>query len=407
MNYKIIKNCQICSKKKLSKFLNLDNQPLCDDLKKKPNKNEFFKLEINFCKNCLTAYQKYNIDNKKLFPKNYHYRAANTKDVLMGMDNFVNEIKNIKKKLDNKTVLDIGCNDGSLLSIFKKRGCKTFGIEPTNAAFEAKKKGHTIFNNYLNKKTAKKIKKRLKKIDVITFTNVFAHIENFKDLIDSLKILLNKETLIVIENHYLGEVLKKNQFDTFYHEHPRTYSLNSFYKISKLLSLNIFNFDFVKRYNGNIRIFLSSKENTKIKKKLIINLKNEKKILIKIKSFQNKIDKWKIKKKIQLEKLSNIYGPISGKGFPARASIIINLLKLNTNIISYIFEKDKSLKVNKYVPGTDIKILKDSDFSTIERKKPILINFAWHIPKEINNYVRNKLKYKGKILNIISSGDFK
>ena len=407
MNYRIIKNCQICNKKRLSKFLDLKQQPLCDDLQKKPKKNKFYKLEINFCKNCLTAFQKYNIDNKKLFPKNYHYRAANTKDVLMGMDNFVSEIKNIKKILDNKTILDIGCNDGSLLNIFKKKGCKTFGIEPTNAAYEAKGKGHIIFNNYLNKKIAKKIKKKIKKIDIITFTNVFAHIENFKELIDSLKILIDKETLIVIENHYLGEVLKKNQFDTFYHEHPRTYSLNSFYKISKLLSLNIFNFNFVKRYNGNIRIFLTYKENPKIKRKLMKSLKNEKKLLIKIKSFQKRINTWKIKKKIQLEKLSNMYGPISGKSFPARASIIINLLKLDTKIISSIFEKNRSLKINKYVPGTDIKILKDSNFSKIERKKPILINFAWHIPREINNYVRNKLRYNGKILNIISPSDFK
>ena len=68
---------------------------------------------------------------------------------------------------------------------------------------------------------SKKLKKKLKKIDIITFTNVFAHIENFKDLIASLKKLISKETLIVIENHYLKEVIKKNQFDTFYHEHPK------------------------------------------------------------------------------------------------------------------------------------------------------------------------------------------
>ena len=41
--------------------------------------------------------------------------------------------------------------------------------------------------------------------------------------------------LIIVENHYLGEVIKKNQFDTFYHEHPRTYSLQSFYKIAENL----------------------------------------------------------------------------------------------------------------------------------------------------------------------------
>ena len=116
-----------------------------------------------------------------------------------------------------------------------------------------------MFNNYFDFKTSQILKDKIKVIDVITFTNVFAHIENFKDLIKSLKNLITKETLIVIENHYLGEVIKKNQFDTFYHEHPRTYSLNSFYFISKLLNMNIVKYEFVKRYNGNIRVFLAIK----------------------------------------------------------------------------------------------------------------------------------------------------
>ena len=75
-------------------------------------------------------------------------------------------------------------------------------------------------------------------------------------LIKSLSKVISTETILVIENHYLGEVLRKYQFDTFYHEHPRTYSLNSFYIISKLLNLNITAYNFVKRYNGNLRVFL-------------------------------------------------------------------------------------------------------------------------------------------------------
>lgn len=232
MTYKIVNKCQICNSN-LSNFLNLGKQPLCDDLKSKPYKNKFYKLQIKFCKKCLTGFQKYNINKKLLFPKNYHYRSANTNDVLLGMKNLVNEISKIKKNLKNKTVLDIGCNDGSLLNFFKRKGCKTFGLEPTGAFFEAQKKGHQVLNNYFDNKTSKILKDKIKKVDVITFTNVFAHIENFKELISSLKNLISKETLIVIENHYLGEVIKKNQFDTFYHEHPRTYSLNSFFLFQK------------------------------------------------------------------------------------------------------------------------------------------------------------------------------
>ena len=74
--------------------------------------------------------------------------------------------------------------------------------------------------------------------------------------------------MIIIENHYLGEVIKKTQFDTFYHEHPRTYSLKSFVNISKKINLNLIDFKFVKRYNGNIRVFLNAAPAKKINDEL-------------------------------------------------------------------------------------------------------------------------------------------
>tara|TARA_Y100000590_G_scaffold384242_1_gene455453 strand:+ start:2395 stop:3612 length:1218 start_codon:yes stop_codon:yes gene_type:complete len=405
MNSKIVNKCQICNLN-LSNFLNLGKQPLCDDLTIKPNSSKFYKLQIKFCKNCLTAFQTYNVDKTKLFPKQYHYRSANTKDVLLGMEDLVKKIIKLKKNLNNKVVLDIGCNDGSLLDIFKRKGSKTFGIEPTGAYQEAKKKGHKVFNKYLDVKSANIIKNIVKKIDVITFTNVFAHIENFNELIESLKILITNETLLVIENHYLVEVIKKNQFDTFYHEHPRTYSLNSFDKISNLLNLKILKYNFVKRYNGNIRVFLghsSARKNSKMK----IDLYKEKKIIKNMKNFQKIVNKWKLNKKLFLTKLTKKFGPLPAKAFPGRASIIINLLGLNKNTISHVYEKNFSLKTNKFVPGTDIKILKEKFFNYNERKKGIIINLAWHISSEIRYYVKKNLKFNGKIIDIISDKDFK
>ena len=256
-------------------------------------------------------------------------------------------------------------------------------------------------------KTSIFLKKKIKKFDVITFTNVFAHIENFKELINSLKNLISKDTLVVIENHYLVEVIKKIQFDTFYHEHPRTYSLNSFFMISKLLGLNIVKYNFVKRYNGNIRVFLQKKRNFKINKKFQNDLKREKKIIKNVKNFKKKINLWKHKKRKFFNLGSKKNGAIPAKAFPGRASILINLLKLNNNNISKIYEKDISLKINKYAPGTNIKIVKETLFNKKDRDKKMIINLAWHISNEIKLYLKQKMKYSGKVINIITKEDFK
>lgn len=396
--------CEVCDKKdNLIKVLDLGKHPLCDDLIKINSKkeNKLYKIEILYCKNCFTAHQKFQIPKNILFPNNYHYRSKLTKDVTQGMKDIVKQSEVFHKSLRNKKVLDVGCNDGSLLDVFKKKKSVTIGIEPTDAAYEAKSKKHDVYKDYLNKKIIKKIINKYKKIDIVTFTNVFAHIENLNQLLKNLSLLISKNTIIIIENHYLGLVLEKKQFDTFYHEHPRTYSLNSFIHISKKLNLNLNSIEFPKRYGGNIRVILSKKQN-KIEFKKILN--KEKKFLQNFKNLNFFLKKWKKKKSKQINRLVAKYGPLPAKAFPGRAAILIHLLKLSTNQIEKVFEQNNSKKIGFYVPGTKIPIQSDLFMKDLSKSVPI-INLAWHIKREIKTYLEKK-KIKNKIIDIINNKDF-
>ena len=115
-----------------------------------------------------------------------------------------------KKEFQDLTVLDIGCNDGSLLNYFAEKGVKrTIGVEPTGVGLEAKESGHHIINKFFTESIASQIISEYKSVDVITFTNVFAHIEDLNSLLSGIKTLMNENTLLVIENHYLGSVFKE------------------------------------------------------------------------------------------------------------------------------------------------------------------------------------------------------
>jgi SAM-dependent methyltransferase len=392
---KKITKCQICAGK-LSKAFSLGKQPLCDDLIKigSKKKNSLYYANIYFCKKCIIAYNQVLIDPKKLFPKNYHYRSNLTKDVIEGMKDLVSEIKNKYGNLKGKVILDIGCNDGSLLNYFEINGAKTIGVEPTSAALSASK-NHQIYNNYFSKKIALNIKKKIKSIDYITFTNVFAHIADLKLLIKNLKLIINNKTKIIIENHYLGSVIKKKQFDTFYHEHPRTYSLCSFIKIAKMLDMYIENYSFKKRYGGNIRVIIGNKNKKWNYNNIVLN---EKKFFKKLIGFKKFIIKWKKNTLKIITKLKKKY-IIVGKAFPGRASVLINILNLNSSHVREIYEKPTSPKIGNYVPNTRIPIVSDKKLSSL-KKEVIIINFAWHIKKEIHSYLNNK-GLKNKIIDIL------
>ena len=399
---KIITNCQIC-KKKLVKLFSLGKHPLCDDLIKinKKKKNLTYPIELIYCKDCSMVYQKYQIKHKILFPKKYHYRGRFTKDVVDGQKNLVNSIFKKYGNLKNKKILDIGCNDGTLLNFFKKKGAITYGIEPTDAAKEVNPR-HKIINNFFNYKNIKLIKKNFNNIDYITFTNVFAHINNLNDTLKCLNELINEKTKIIIENHYLGSVIDKKQIDTFYHEHPRTYSLKSLSAIAKKLNLNLEYFEFPKRYGGNVRVFLGKDNFSHNLKKIF---KNEKSFYERLKKIHKKIKLWKQKKKKQFDYLNKKHGSLPAKAYPGRAAILIKLLGLNKNHIFATFEKPNSKKIGNYIPSTKIPILPDTNLRKKINTKIPIINLAWHIPREIKKYLRAQ-KIKNKIINIIDKNDF-
>lgn len=399
------KKCEVC-KRQLTNELNLGKHPMCDDLIpiKSEKKSKLYPIKISLCSKCLTVTQKVQIPKNTLFPKNYHYRAELTKDVVQGQKKLVMDLEKLFGNLKGKVVLDIGANDFTLLDFFKKKNSITIGVEPTNAIKDASK-FHYKYQDYFNKKLALKIKKKFKKIDYITFTNVFAHIENLDQLLQNLKILISDKTSLIIENHYLGSILKLSQFDTFYSEHPRTYSLKSFSFIAKKLGLKISFCSFPKRYGGNIRVILSKKKSFLNKFKIESMLKSESLFFKEYKNLKRKIKIWKMNKMKLFKSLNGKFGPLPAKAFPGRAAVLIKLLDLNENNISAIYEKNNSMKIGKYAPGTRIKIISDSELRKLRKEIPI-INLAWHIPKEIKSYLKS-LGLKNKIIDIVQKKDFK
>jgi hypothetical protein len=374
--------------------LDLGSHPLCDDLVpigSEVQTEEFHQL-IGLCEVCLTAHQKILVVKEKLFKSDYHYRAALTVDVIQGMNNLAEQIiKDLNSKSKTITVLDIGCNDGSLLGIFKnKYECITIGVDPTEAILESGNKIDYKFNEYFSKSTTKKIKKLALTVDVITFTNVFAHIENLPELIENLKLLITDSTKLVIENHYLGSILSKNQFDTFYHEHPRTYSLKSFEFMAQTIGLIITDVKFPSRYGGNIRVTME-KNGNKADLKSFNQLELE--FISMFELLQGKYNNWRNESQVILSSLLED-GPVYGKALPGRAVMLINSLKIDSRMMPAIFEKPNSPKINNFVPGSKIKILSDNELLKVNPKKMIV--WSWHIIDEIVEYL-DKLGYQGEI----------
>ena len=390
-----INHCQICNSKKIYLVLDLGFQPLADDLLNEKNNNNpctSYPIKIYLCKSCRLLQNNFIVGDKKLYNKEYHYRPGISKTVENNLNNLALKLINLYKLKKKDLIVDIGCSDGTLLNCFKKLGYKNVvGVEPTNTYKFAKQKGIKTINEFFNTKSASKIQKKYGKAKLITTTNVFAHTGELKEFILGVNLILSNNGVFVIENHYLKDIIDKVQFDSFYHEHLRTYSLKSLIKLLNYYKLRIVDAYTTERYNGNIQAHFIKSKKIRLSKNVINILTKEKKAkLDNLKTYQNFSKKIE-KAKTDLFKYLSLHpnSLIIGKSYPARASVILNYFSFLKDKINFIAEQPTSLKLNYYIAGTSIKIV---DSKILKKLKPdIIIIFAWHLFSEI----KNKWKAKG------------
>jgi SAM-dependent methyltransferase len=388
-----MKSCEVCGELNYSEPLELGEFPLCDDLlpigslEKVPT----YSQSIVLCKTCLTAHQKFPVVKTDLFKPNYHYRAALTRDVLSGMSDLVSHVAGKIPQKSNLLVLDVGCNDGSLLSIFKEKLSATvIGVDPTDAIDDAKGKIDKGYKEFFNKSVALEILENHGFPDVITFTNVFAHIENLPELLESVSVLMGESTLLVIENHYLGKILERSQFDTFYHEHPRTYSAKSFLHIANSLGVNVNEIIFPSRYGGNIRVTLS--RTPRVEKDIDHILSLEEDFAQQFSNMTQQYLMWVDESRAQLEIMEQ-KGGVIGKALPGRAVMLIKALSIDSSFMPVVYEQSNSPKLGHYVPGTEIEIRPDSELVNSEGR---IIVWAWHIIDEVVEQLRS-IGFRGEV----------
>ncbi len=397
--HNIITKCQISNSKNLREIINLGFLPPVNQLLKIKSKNQlqnFFETKLLYCPKSKLVQLSVIVDKKIVFPKSYPYTSSTTKIL---RENFKELYREIKKKLILKKqnfILDIGSNDGNLLSNFKGE-FNVLGVTPENVGKIAIQNGIPTILDYFSGKVSTKIKKKYGRPNIITATNVFAHIDKPKKLLQDIIQLMDKDGVFISESHYLMPLIKENQYDTIYHEHLRYYSLQSLKYFFSMFGLKIFFAKKINTHGGSIRVYASKNKEYKVDKSV-------KKLLHEENKYLNTKNFLKFKKNIVMSKLKlhKILYSLKKKNFkicgisaPSRASTLINYVKLDENILDYILEIKGSKKIGKFMPGTKIPIY-DEDILYKDQPKYALI-LSWHIYKEIIANLKKK-GFKGRFI---------
>ena len=378
-------------------FLNLGKQPLANNfLTKFSSKQPTYNLKLYFnTKTKMVSISK-RIPSSIMFNSKYPYRSSMSITMQTSFKKLSDEIK---KRFNPTLLLEIGSNDGALIKNFDKN--KVIGVEPCkNLAKITKKNDYNTFDKYWDFKLAKKIKREFKSVDVIYSANTITHISNLNNVFKSICHILAENGVVIIEDPSLLQCLKKNSYDQFYNEHIYLFSALSVRNLLSKFGLEIFDIKNLKTHGGSLRYYIKRKKNKKIK--IRINLKKQINRELKAglgnfltyKNFSNRVTKSKQRILKILNNIKKRSKKVLGYGATAKAVTVLNYCNINSDLIQN-FTDTTPEKINRYMPGKNIKIL--------QYKKNLLKNFdyvflgAWNFKKEIINkeskFIKKGLKF--------------
>ena len=277
-------HCQITGSKNLFEAIDLGHQPPCDALLTKETINQpevYYPLRLMICPDSGLAQLDHIVDGSTIYPKDYPYRSGISAPLRDYQVSFADSVVKKFNLAPKSLCVDIGSNDGTLLTGFKRNKMRVLGVEPTNMAKLARKENKIkTIQSFFTEKVANNIIKKYGLAKIVTMTNVFAHMASLGEVMRGINRLLDKNGIFITESQYLLDVLERNQFEGIYHEHIRTYSLKSLVTLFPYCGMEVFDVQRASRYGGNIRVYVGRKGKYPINAEVGKLLKLEEKRLV-------------------------------------------------------------------------------------------------------------------------------
>lgn len=219
-------SCRACASPDVRPFLDLGELPLAGGFLTgdQVESEQRYPLVISVCGACGLVQIVEPVDPQVLF-QDYSFATGTIPGLVRHFDDYAQWIADT---LGPASVLEFGCNDGTLLAALEKRGVRAFGVDlSANIAEMGRQQGRDIVTGAFGPELADELGERLGEVDLVTGSNVFAHNADPGAILDAADALLAPGGVLCLEVMYAADLLEQLQWDTLYHEHLTFYSLGT------------------------------------------------------------------------------------------------------------------------------------------------------------------------------------
>ena len=360
-----VSSCGVCGSWDLRLLLDMGDQPLAE----RYGSDERYPLALLECRACTLVQLSYIADQREVFPLDHPYATGNTRALREHFAGLACELTPLLNTGD--LVVDIACNDGTLLSQFNGEEFQRVGVEPTDQGEKCAARGIPVWRNFFGPEVGKGIRELQGPAKVVTACNVLAHVPDPHGFMTGVGHLLADDGVFVTENHDVASVLDGLQVDTVYHEHLRYYSITSLSRLLGMHGLVVTAVEKIGTHGGSFRTFARRPR----------------------RDLETRAASAAASLRMLLAEAVTA-GPVYGIGATTRATPLIHYTQIQ-EYLACVCEVSGSEKIGLGMPGTSIPVVDEAKL--IAGQPPHALLLAWHLKDSLVPALRAK-GYTGRFI---------
>ncbi len=324
----------------------------------------------------------------------YWYRSGTNNTMRQHLRGIAEEAASLIGK-STARVLDIGCNDGTLLSFYSPEFQK-FGIDPSDVAQEVPGDVEVVQGIFPSEELVERLQGQ--KCDIVTSIAMFYDLENPIKFTQGIKSILNSEGIWIFEMSYMPTMLRMTSYDTICHEHLEYYSLAVIEYILNQAGMRVFHVSQNSINGGSLRCYATQADNFAYKKdewgqsvkgmrqeEFDLELDTDKPY----KNFQDRINVHKNELTSLLKRLKKEGKKIHIYGASTKGNTILQWCGIDNRIIDFAAERNPD-KYGAYTLGTEIPIISEAESRAMNPDYYLVL--PWHFKEEFIEREQEMLK---------------
>ncbi|MDZ4263752.1 MAG: class I SAM-dependent methyltransferase [Pseudomonadota bacterium] len=364
--YRMITNCRGCGHSSLKPVWDLGDQYLADCLAPGETGRQA-PLQVVRCEGCGLAQLLHSVSRDALYAK-YYYKSGTNETMRAALKDVAEEAFRHINEVGVGVVLDIGSNDGFLLSQFPKDWIK-LGVDPSDIQAECLKGNSGVYPSTVHTirgyfPEATKTRKR-GSFDVITSVAVFYDSEDPLDFMKEVARLLRPNGVWVNQLNTLPACMERNAFDFISHEHLCYYTVCDLASLARRAGLDCIDGQILELNGGTARLVFK-KKSAKAKPTARLVQLNLEEIKGGYTGELTGPESWaKLKARVnangvKLRELIKSFDTVYVRGASTRGNSLLQYYGLGVKDLPFAADRDPA-KWGKRMAGTDIPIISEQE----------------------------------------------